>query len=719
MKTAFIKMMFVFGLGLYAISGRSTGELIGYWKMDEDQGEVVRDRLGFSHGKTSMEIPRRSAAGRYGKAIAFDGKNESGIVISNEPLFDFSKQITVSAWVKQYPNGPSDQYIISKGVWAWMLMSNIDRHTVEFRCTGLPLLRIECDLQDDQWHHIVGVYDGRKVYLYADGKLLKSIATQQSQSIMINDIPVMIGTLAKDGVGMEYVEKLSGWNGLIDEVAIFDQGLTTSEVDTLFKNGPNEFINPQQNAIIQIYNRGQSYFEKQNYSEAVSYLQNNISSCESNITQEFNGTKGNYQRYISELYYLLAQAKGKAGLPKSDVIAAILKHLNFEQRLYNHSAEALYWLYENTDPEIYRGIMTPFGKQFHTFECVGLKGDVLLQEKAIDNAVKYLQDSIKAYEQNIRNIAPLESVRGEKTHKMYFQYAEALRATNTSTDEIASAYQNVFYPGGENMMERIIALWWLLDNNRSSEIEQAIKIMLKANNAGWPVWLTTIHYNQKEKNLKSLDTLYCEIISQANDLLFWGKFIKSCQTGGFSWSDRYSTDQAMNNRTQQMKNKINILIIQECIDLGKYDRAEYLCEDTLRKCNNIELKEWLLFQRCQIPYEKQEYTKAMKLLDDFVNSRQINNATLIEDALLLKGCSLCKMGKFDEAMAHYQDMQQKYPQTKKNEDILFFIGYCNLLMEKYETASNYFRRVTEDYPKGAYAEKASVYLSRIAAITRQ
>ena len=72
-----------------------------------------------------------------------------------------------------------------------------------------------------QWHHLVGVVDGDKKYLYADGKLAKE---ENYDGPMQSDRPETEIGNASDG----------GFIGIIDEVVIYNRALSEKEVGQLF-----------------------------------------------------------------------------------------------------------------------------------------------------------------------------------------------------------------------------------------------------------------------------------------------------------------------------------------------------------------------------------------------------------------------------------------------------------------------------------------------------
>ncbi|MHC4677000.1 MAG: LamG domain-containing protein [Planctomycetota bacterium] len=78
-------------------------------------------------------------------------------------------------------------------------------------------------MNDNLWHHVAGVYDGSKVYLYVDGLLDNS--EYASGVIDSSSYNVWIGA-NEEAADRE-------WNGLIDDVRIYDYGLSHAEIVNL------------------------------------------------------------------------------------------------------------------------------------------------------------------------------------------------------------------------------------------------------------------------------------------------------------------------------------------------------------------------------------------------------------------------------------------------------------------------------------------------------
>jgi hypothetical protein len=76
------------------------------------------------------------------------------------------------------------------------------------------------DVNDGQWHHAAGVYDGSMLYLYVDGMLDNSMPS--SGSIATNSYDVCIGENSQ--VTGRY------WDGLIDDVQVYKRALSSEEI---------------------------------------------------------------------------------------------------------------------------------------------------------------------------------------------------------------------------------------------------------------------------------------------------------------------------------------------------------------------------------------------------------------------------------------------------------------------------------------------------------
>jgi beta-galactosidase len=111
------------------------------------------------------------------------------------------------------------------------LQRNRATDNIEFSCTGLDVpsdqfssVRGETEVNDGKWHHIAGVYDGKKIYLYVDGRL--DVSAEATGRINTNLSEVLIGENAQRP-GRE-------WNGQIDDVRVYSYVLSESEINEIY-----------------------------------------------------------------------------------------------------------------------------------------------------------------------------------------------------------------------------------------------------------------------------------------------------------------------------------------------------------------------------------------------------------------------------------------------------------------------------------------------------
>ena len=87
---------------------------------------------------------------------------------------------------------------------------------------------------DNSWHHYVVLFDGDWMYLYIDGIMRISKNTSLT-NIRDSSNPLRIGS----GYGYYF-------NGLIDDVQIYNYALTATQVKTLFNEGAAVRFGPSQ-----------------------------------------------------------------------------------------------------------------------------------------------------------------------------------------------------------------------------------------------------------------------------------------------------------------------------------------------------------------------------------------------------------------------------------------------------------------------------------------
>jgi hypothetical protein len=194
--------------------------LVGYWQLDGD----ANDAAGVNHGTligdpTWVEDPNRVLC------LSFDGDGDY-IDVGEDPSLTFTEAITVACWIKVHKFDRNWNAIITKGD-DWVLARTRDDDRVAFLCLGLvgggwPEVYSD-DVNDENWHHIAGVYDGSKLCIYRDGNSIDSKSVHGSINSKWSRVLIGENGQAKNRF----------WNGLIDEVRIYNCALTAEEIGGL------------------------------------------------------------------------------------------------------------------------------------------------------------------------------------------------------------------------------------------------------------------------------------------------------------------------------------------------------------------------------------------------------------------------------------------------------------------------------------------------------
>ena len=209
---------------------------VGYWKFDEGAGTTATDASGNGNTGTLLNGPTYSTdrpapiSFINPNSLSFDGADDY-VQVANEANFDLN-QLSVAIWIKVNAFDKQYQAIITKGDSAWRLHRNNNTNNLAFGTSGLTTgdgdLQGTVNVNDGQWHHVAAVYDGTKKYLYIDGAL--NVSTPATGTINQNNSPVLIGENA-EATGRQ-------WNGLLDDVRVYNRALSAAEVAGLFAGNP-------------------------------------------------------------------------------------------------------------------------------------------------------------------------------------------------------------------------------------------------------------------------------------------------------------------------------------------------------------------------------------------------------------------------------------------------------------------------------------------------
>ena len=223
-------------------------DFVGAWFMPEGSGNKVFDLSG--NGNTGTFVGNTHfVPGKFGPAPSFDG-NGDYISVIDKNIVEGEGSFSISIWVKKAETTASDyRRIITKegtGDDAFVLRIEETSNRISFfvYTTGgnATVSNADTTIDDTDWHHLFGVYDGSNVYLYLD--LVPSSET-----------PALTGTVLATANDLKIgsYEGNADWYGLIDIPMIWNRGFSVSEIALFYREPFCMFKDPAEVALLGAY----------------------------------------------------------------------------------------------------------------------------------------------------------------------------------------------------------------------------------------------------------------------------------------------------------------------------------------------------------------------------------------------------------------------------------------------------------------------------------
>jgi len=206
---------------------------VGLYNFNENTGTIVNDRSGKGNNGTANNTSW--VGGRYGSGLDFNG-TDSNVVVPDSATQEPPVALSVEFWmhldtisddwlVEKHTTTPTDYnhgYIIRTDNATQSLMWRVGNGTA-YSDVKSP----DNSINTGTWHHVAGIYDGSSAKLYLDGKLV-------AEAEFSGDIDyTSVGDLY---IGASSINTLNA-DGILDEVAVYNRVLTSSEIMDHFQNG--------------------------------------------------------------------------------------------------------------------------------------------------------------------------------------------------------------------------------------------------------------------------------------------------------------------------------------------------------------------------------------------------------------------------------------------------------------------------------------------------
>ncbi|MFA5061909.1 MAG: LamG domain-containing protein [Patescibacteria group bacterium] len=194
--------------------------LVGWWTFDGKETTAVTTTDKSRNGIDGTRISVTSVAGKIGQAMKFNGTT-SKITL---PSFTTGATLTLAGWFKTTSN---DQQSIVNNYWdsRGLYFGTVGGKMFSYSTYNSPeAFQGNAIIKDNKWHLGVYTLNGTKGRFYVDGILDKEIDQTRTTFTLAGAI----------GFGMGSPDY---FNGLIDDVRVYNRALSAQEVQQLYKQG--------------------------------------------------------------------------------------------------------------------------------------------------------------------------------------------------------------------------------------------------------------------------------------------------------------------------------------------------------------------------------------------------------------------------------------------------------------------------------------------------
>ena len=217
---------------MLSIAGNASAELVAYWTFDEGSGDIVYDSSGNDNNGTINGA--EWDAGKYGNALLFNAQDNYVEVPTSDSL-EIDTNVTIAAWINWIDAGDTWLAIMANGQqdgpWEnYGLFVNRDGRYLYFTLSldGGHVTQSAPNnvIEPDEWLHACATWDGSTARIYVNGEMVLEQA--QAGQLVPPQLPLRIGH--RNGSAHYY-------NGIIDEVRIYNHALTEVEILAAMEGG--------------------------------------------------------------------------------------------------------------------------------------------------------------------------------------------------------------------------------------------------------------------------------------------------------------------------------------------------------------------------------------------------------------------------------------------------------------------------------------------------
>jgi outer membrane protein assembly factor BamB len=251
MSRTFFVACFVFIAEAFLFSGQTVfaePNLVSHWKFDEGTGTTAYNSAGSNNGTIAGNpVWVTGRVGAY--ALDFDGTGDY-VNVGNNSSLDVNA-FTISAWVYRAQSGKNGQTIVDKSRLTssnggYTLALNASDKVLVYLADGpapSPMFITSNSFPANTWVHVAATFNGGTVSsgdvkVYFNAVEQTGTETNYGTSLKSSTRDVYIGTYdASTGT-------TGKWNGVIDDVRIYNRALSAMEVEQIYGDVSGMAYNP-------------------------------------------------------------------------------------------------------------------------------------------------------------------------------------------------------------------------------------------------------------------------------------------------------------------------------------------------------------------------------------------------------------------------------------------------------------------------------------------
>jgi hypothetical protein len=222
-------------------AGPANADLVAHWRFDETSGTTAHDSSGNGYHAAAVEgTPIWDSNGRQGGCLNFDATY--GMSIPTEAFEDINEAISISMWVNYHPNQPDNATVL------FQAGTDVNqKHSF--------IVSVRTKWRDDELEFETG-YEEESSETWGDAKLndragrwdhyvFVTDTTESFQGIYHNGLRVAGGSdsnpmpgITRAHIGLATDRVHDQQRARIDDVRIYNHGLSTEEVNQLYSLRP-------------------------------------------------------------------------------------------------------------------------------------------------------------------------------------------------------------------------------------------------------------------------------------------------------------------------------------------------------------------------------------------------------------------------------------------------------------------------------------------------